>query len=203
MKKTLSFALATVLVLGIWLISANTNAQGKGVEFPFYIYYDHLARDNHYVAAGWMGDDGAIRVKSAWKENPHSGQTCMRWIYTGEPTKGAGWAGVYWQNPANNWGKVKGGYDLSGAQKLSFWARGENGGEVVEFKMGGIMGDYSDTVEASTGPISLSNEWKQYTMDLTGEDLSYINGGFCWVSNQMDAPEEGIVFYLDDVAYEK
>jgi hypothetical protein len=202
-KKILSFILSAALLLSIGLILSNANAQGKKVEFPFYVYYDHLARDNHYIPSGWMGDYGAIRVKSAWKENPHSGQTSMRWTYSGEPTQGAGWAGVFWQNPANNWGKVKGGYDLSGATKLTFWARGEKGGEIVEFKIGGIMGDYSDTTEVSTGPVSLTKEWKQYVIDLKGEDLSYISGGFCWVVSQVDVPEGGITFYLDDIVYEK
>lgn len=203
MKKVLNLILLATLILGLGLVSGQVNAQGKKVEIPFYVYYDHLARDNHYIPSGWMGDNGAVRVKSAWRENPHTGQTCMRWIYSGESTQGAGWAGVYWQNPANNWGKIKGGYDLTGAKKLSFWARGEKGGETVEFKVGGIMGDYSDTSEASTGPISLSKEWKQYTIDLSSEDLSYINGGFCWVASQADTPEEGITFYLDDIVYEK
>ncbi len=203
MKKTLSFALATVLILSMGLILTDANAQGKKVEFPCYVYFDHLARGNHYIPSGWMGDYGSIRVKSAWKENPHDGQTCMRWTYSGESTQGAGWAGVFWQNPANNWGKVKGGYDLTGATKLTLWARGENGGEIVEFKAGGIMGDYSDTTEATTGPVSLSKEWKEYTLDLTDEDLSYISGGFCWVVSQLDVPEGGVTFYLDDVVYEK
>ncbi len=203
MKKALGLILVATLILSLGLVSGQVNAQGKKVKFPFHIYYDHLARDNHYIPSGWMGDYGAVRVKSAWKENPHTGQTCMRWTYTGEPTQGAGWAGVYWQNPANNWGKIKGGYDLSGAKKLSFWARGDKGGEIVELKMGGIAGDYSDTSEASTGPISLSKEWKRYSLDLTGEDLSYINGGFCWVISQIDVPENGVTFYLDDIVYEK
>ena len=60
---------------------------------------------------------------------------------------------------------------------------------------------YPDTDTASMGPIALTQEWKEYTIDLTGMDLSYIIGGFCWVVSAMDNPE-GMVFYLDDIIYE-
>jgi hypothetical protein len=203
MKKilTLCILIAVVAVLtGLDLF--NVQAQG-GATFPFHVYRERLSRLNHYIPSGWMGDSGAIRLDDGWKENPYSGKTCMKWTYTGESAQGAGWAGVFWQNPANNWGRIKGGYDLSGATKLTFYARGEKGGEVVEFKMGGITGDYSDTAEVTTGPISLTKDWKQYAINLRGQDLSYIVGGFCWVASSLDASEGGIVFYLDEIVYEK
>ena len=41
-----------------------------------------------------------------------------------------GWAGIYWLSPANNWAKIKGaGYDLTKANRLTFWARGAKGGD--------------------------------------------------------------------------
>jgi hypothetical protein len=43
-------------------------------------------------------------------------------------TQGVGWMVIYWQQPPNNLGDRKGGYDLTGAKQLSFWARGEVGG---------------------------------------------------------------------------
>ena len=41
------------------------------------------------------------------------------------------WTGIAWQNPANDWGDLPGGYDLTGAKKLTFWARGEFGIEIL------------------------------------------------------------------------
>jgi hypothetical protein len=109
---------------------------------------------------------------------------------------------MYWQYPANNWGGVDGGFDLSRAKKLTFWARGEKGGErIEEFKVGGIMGEYSDSDTAGIGPVVLDKEWKQYTIDLTGKDLSYIIGGFAWATN-LDVNPDGAVFYLDEIKYE-
>ena len=114
----------------------------------------------------------------------------------------AQWAGVYWLNPANNWGRRKGGYNLSGAKKLTFWARGEKGGEQIqEFTIGGIEGDYPDSDKIIIGPVILSHEWKQYTMDLTGRDVSFISGGFAWTTEAAVNPA-GCTFYLDEIRFE-
>jgi len=168
----------------------------------FPIYSDGRSPDNHYIPSGYMGDYSDITIDQASFDNPHGGTTAIKVVYKTDMSQGARWAGVYWQNPANNWGDRQGGYDLTGATKLTFWARGEEGTEIIrEFKMGGISGAYPDTDTASIGPIVLTKEWKQYTIDLEGMDLSYIIGGFCWVASSLDNPQ-GAVFYLDDIIYE-
>jgi hypothetical protein len=126
----------------------------------------------------------------------------VRVDYTNDASQGARWAGVYWQNPPNNWGDVPGGYDLTGAKRLVFWAKGEVGGEYIsEFKMGGISGAYADSDIAGIGPVQLSSEWKQYVIDLGGKDLSSISGGFVWAAN-LDKNPDGLSFYLDDIRFE-
>ncbi|MBF0254482.1 MAG: hypothetical protein HQL11_05105 [Candidatus Omnitrophica bacterium] len=173
-----------------------------GTFKTFNIYSDENAPDNHYYPSGWMGDYSDLAFDSAHLKNPHAGTTCIRISYTTDKSQGAGWAGVYWQNPANNWGNRPGGYDLSGAKKLTFWVRGEKGGErIEEFKMGGIRGDYSDSDVAGIGPVLLTPEWKQYEIDLEGRDLSSIVGGFAWATN-LDNNPDGVVFYLDDIRFE-
>ena len=98
--------------------------------------------------------------------------------------------------------KTKGGYDLTGAKKLTFWARGAQGGEkIAEFKVGGITGEYPDTDSSSIGPIELTKEWQKYTIDLDGKDLSHIIGGFCFAASKDDNPN-GFVIYFDDIIYE-
>lgn len=168
----------------------------------FTVYSDANAPDNHYTPSGWMGDFGDIKINEQSLTNPHGGSTSLHINYTGKATQGAGWAGVYWQNPSNNWGTRPGGYDLTGAKQLTFWARGEKGGErIEEFKLGGITGEYGDSDAAGIGPVVLTVEWKQYSIDLSGKDLSTISGGFCWVTNK-DANPTGAQFYLDDIRYE-
>lgn len=171
-------------------------------DMPFYIYADIGSIANHYIPSGWMGDYGDIKISQNSKEDPYFGSTCIKIDYLNRVSQGARWTGVYWQHPANNWGSVDKGMDLSKATKLTFWARGKQGGEIIEeFKTGGIMGEYSDSDTAGIGPVKLTKEWKQYTVDLTGKDLSYIIGGFCWAAS-LDMNPEGMTFFLDEIRYE-
>jgi hypothetical protein len=175
----------------------------KSEEIPFNVYTERSSAVNHFIPSGWMGDYGDLKIDDGWTADPHSGTTCIRVVYSGKVSQGARWAGVFWQNPANNWGQIKdAGFDLSEATKLTFWARGEKGGErIEEFKMGGISGDYSDSDVAGIGPVVLTTEWQRYTIDLAGKDLSHIIGGFCFATN-VDVNPEGAIFYLDDIIYE-
>ena len=113
-----------------------------------------------------------------------------------------GWAGVSWQNPANNWGEFDGGYNLSKAKKLSFWARGESGGEIMEAKLGGTAANYPDSETLTSGPITLTNVWTEYVLDLSAADLFYISSGF-GLSVKQDANPKGAIFYIDDVKYDE
>lgn len=169
---------------------------------PFPVYTDGRSPDNHYNPSGYMGDYADITMNNSWFSNPHSGTTCIKIVYTNVASQGARWAGVYWLNPANNWGERQGGFDLTGATKLTFWVRGEKGDErIEEFKIGGITGLYTDSDLAGIGPVMLTTEWKMCEIDLRGKDLSYISGGFCWSTN-LDVNPEGVTFYLDDIRYE-
>lgn len=168
----------------------------------FNVYTDRMSPDNHYIPSGWMGDWGDIKLNDRWMENPHGGTSCIRIEYVPKRSQGAGWMGIYWQNPANNWGSKKAGFDLTGAKKLTLWARGEKGGEVIaEFKVGGITGEFSDSDSAGIGPAMLTQDWKQYEIDLEGKDLSHIIGGFCFAASADENPD-GFVIYLDDIRYE-
>ncbi|MBU4149420.1 MAG: hypothetical protein KKB52_03605 [Candidatus Omnitrophica bacterium] len=168
----------------------------------FPVYSDGMSPDNHYIASGYMGDYSDVKINNSCFDDPHAGTTCIKIVYSNAVSQGARWVGVYWQNPANNWGDRQGGFDLTGATKLSFWARGDKGGErVEEFKIGGLTGLYPDSDIAGIGPVLLTSTWKQYEIDLRGKDLSYISGGFCWATN-IDVNPDGMTFYLDDIRYE-
>ena len=206
-----------------WAINADRNPEGaefyiddikyvadetmkvevKGPEkMPFYVYLDRGSVNNHYIPSGWMGDYGDMKINPGSTDDPYMGDSAIEIKYSGAATQGARWAGIYWQNPPNNWGEKDGGFDLSNATKLTFWARGAKGGErIEEFKAGGLFGEYSDSDVAGIGPVVLTKEWKQYTIDLKGKDFSYIIGGFCWATN-VDVNPEGAIFYLDEIKYE-
>ena len=158
----------------------------------------------YFIPSGWMGDYGDIEYDEACSNNPHSGTTCIRITYS--PSGSNEWAGIYWQYPEGNWGDQP-GWNLHGATKLTFWARGDTGGEKAEFKVGGIKTagkPYSDSIypAVSTGVLSLSTSWQQYTIDLSGKDMSNVIGGFCWVTNKTGNPD-GATIYIDDMVYEE
>ena len=114
----------------------------------------------------------------------------------------ADWAGILWQYPPNNWGDLDGGIDLTGATKLTFWARGECGGEIINaFKCGGMLGAYPDTGSAHITRIELGREWARYEINLTDIDISYISSFFTVVMNKISNPD-GCTIYLDDIRLE-
>lgn len=166
---------------------------------PFYVYSDEKTQ-NHYYPSGWMGDTQDLKLSGAYQNDPRLGKTCLRITYLAKGPKE--WAGIYWQNPPNNWGAAKGGYNLRGASFVTFWAKGQNGGERInEVKIGGLTGKYPDSDVAWMGPISLQNEWTQYRLKLAKKDLSYIVGGFCFTLSRSDNPH-GCTFYVTEIRYE-
>ena len=127
-----------------------------------------------------MGNAKAIKMDPASASNhPHAGKTCLR----AEFAEAQGWGGVVWQSPANDWGDRPGGFDLTGAKRLTFWARGADGGEAVSFEFGILprAKKFPDTAKGSLGKVKLGADWKQYRIDLEGKDLSRIKTGFVWV----------------------
>jgi hypothetical protein len=203
-----SFILGLILVAVTILAPALQAAQNAeatttptSVSLPFYVYRGFHAPENHYIPSGWMGDARDIRFSDRFTD-PSSKKMVIRVEYTAKAAQGNGWSGMYWQNPANNWGSRPGGYNLNGARKITFLARGEKGGEMIDqFKMGGISGDYSDSGSAAIGPVTLTQDWKRYEISLEGQELSSITGGFCWAANR-DGNPDGAIFYLDDIRYE-
>ncbi len=169
---------------------------------PFYIFLDKDSHQNHYVPSGFMPNGKCINFDDGWTRGCHD-QTCIRVQYDLECSrKDERWAGIYWLNPANNWGHRKGGFNLTGAKKMTFWARGEKGGEQIqEFTIGGIAGNYPDSDMITLGPVILTPQWRQYTIDLRGKDLSYISGGFAWITNE-NVNTDTCIFYLDEIRFE-
>lgn len=175
----------------------------------FYVYSDKSASGNHFIPSGWMGDYGDLKFNDQATEEAASGSTSIRITYSAKKAQGQGWAGIYWQSAANNWGSRQSGYDLTGFNKLIFKAKGKEGGEVItKVTVGGIIRDgqgniypYPDTLDVEYGPIKLTNEWQEYSINLAGKDLSYLNGGFCIVFNADQAVEGGQTLYLDEIYF--
>jgi hypothetical protein len=185
---------AAVGSLPIKVLGAAAPVKPMVATLPFSVYSDGQ-KGAPYVASGWMGNHEAIKMDFECGDHPHSGKTCLKVTYDDRGK----WAGVVWQSPADDWGEKPGGYDLSGAESLSFWARGEEGGEKVKFGYG-ILGLEKKYHDSSKGEIQvvLSKEWKEYTIDLSERDLSRIKSGFLWSLGGQGKP---LTFYLDDILY--
>lgn len=158
-----------------------------------------------YTASGWMGDGEQgtkyIQLQEDSKEKPRSAPTCIKISYKPGPKA---WGGIYWQNKPDNWGDQPGD-NLSpfGYKRISFWARGKQGGEIVEFKAGGINKKPSkDSFEVSSGKITLNSTWTLYTISLEGKNLGSVIGVFCWVASR-SGNSNGLTFYLDDILYKQ
>jgi len=206
--RSASFLLASQLALVF--VGVNTRAQAQA---PFYVYLDADSPQNHYMPTGYMGDTGDIHINEAFTESPHSGKTCIRIIYD---AKGKGpsacdypgpckWAGVYWQDPPNNWGKsevYKGsGFNLARFKRLTFWARADKEC-TIQFKVGGIQERYGDSLRSPRSTTAQLNKgWQRFEIDLKGADLTHIIGGFCWITN-WDTNPDGVILYLDDIRFE-
>ena len=189
---------------------------------PLVVYYDAATPENRFYPSGWMGDLATLSLDYNCNDFPYSGDSCIKIIYSPEiqpiipaPTPSPtstispshtppveGWAGIYWQYPVNNWGDYP-GYNISEAKRLTFWVRGKNGGEMGEFKIGGIHSPkkpYHDSFgPLSTEVITLTKKWKKYTINLSEQNMSMVIGGFCWVTNRDQNPE-GCTIYLDEIS---
>lgn len=166
------------------------------------------------IPAGWMsggGDPLRFISLSASQTGCHSGPGCTRITYR----PGGQWGSIFWwpqgcgtSGTDAAWEKVKSGAcgvnvlqaaSLKEARRLTFWVRGEKGGEGVEFKVGAI--DIPPSPGRSLGTVTLKNTWEQKEIDLKGMDLTKAVGLFAWIATDESNPQ-GATFYLDAVQIE-
>ena len=195
----------SVCVMALLMLASYGHAQvlkhlGSGSLKPIQKVAVYVEGKGTFAPSGWMGDTSAISVDAQCPTKPKTGKYCMRWTYDISKDAKNGWAGVYWQYPANNWGAKK-GLDLTGHKKLSFWVRGETGNEVINITAGGLKGASPDTFIKELKGIKLSTEWKQYVIDLSGKDLSNVSGAFSWTADNKENTGN-VVFYFADIVYE-
>lgn len=186
-----------------------------------YVYRDFAETENNFTQKALMyGKDRSLvyDMNENWTENPYAGGSCIRCEIQ---TRGADWGGWLFLNgalaagetiPRLNDGSAPGeGLDLTGASELRFFARGETGGEVVEFFTAGFgydgewgtrLVDYPDSALKQTlGFIQLTADWQEYVIPLSGLDLSSICCGFGYVCSGSESGSADNVFYLDEIRF--
>ena len=204
MKKTIFLVLFLSLwsmVYGLWSVAAQEAETPKEEQQQqLVVYADNNDPANSFHPSEFIGDKVALEFNDAWEPNAQSGKTCIQVTY--KATGNFGWAGLYWVNPSGNWGDKQGGYDLRFAKKLSFWVRGEKGGEhIAVFKFGGLKGVFPDSDNHGIGPIILTKEWQQLSVDVSQRNMKYISAGFSFALTKAHN-SKGCIFYIDNITYE-
>jgi hypothetical protein len=184
-------------------------SKASPVSLPFYVYDDQDSKANHFYPSGYVGDPSDLVVNTGYASGANeecngSGKTCVELRFSGT---GNQYAGIYWQDPLKNWGEsADGGFDLSGATALRFWARGTKGGEVIsEIRVGGIgigAATYPDSAVVSKKQIKLTADWQMVELPLASADLTHIIGGFYVEFNRSDNPK-GATVLVDRIAFVK
>jgi hypothetical protein len=203
MKNTLRTLVLAVLTAAFVLVTTGLFSASrvafayKVLNFPFYHYQDANSKMNNFVVSGWTGDFTALKIDTRGAENDTDENTYIRLRYIPGMGKQAaygknvpdmafqkGYAGLAIQsNPENRWGTLRGGYDLSKAKKLFFFARGKNGGEQIEV---GMREKNRNVMNRSLGLIELKKEWKLYEIDLTNLGFNETAGGLYVIVHARD-----------------
>lgn len=110
------------------------------------------------------------------------------------------WVGMYWLHPQahpSDWAQPgQPGCDFTGATAVTFWARGEQGGEEVAW-----LATFNALNEIETAPVTLSTTWAPYTIDLSGRDLTNVVGAFGYrIYGSLNSGDT--TFYLDRIVYQ-
>lgn len=195
----------------------------------FDVYTDLAAAGNHFFHRAAISNTlNSVSIHDGFTGTVHSGATAILNVFTA--THSTTWGGWYFQVgmlegdeliPKDNWGTYpNAGYNLTGATKLTFWARGARGGERVEFFAFGVGRKENGSLDArfpfpdgevkvtmcgrlvSPCYTTLTDTWQQYTIPLPGLKLEYVLGGFGWVTSAAETNDQNIVFYLDDIHYD-
>ncbi|MEY4545772.1 MAG: hypothetical protein RL685_1967 [Pseudomonadota bacterium] len=115
-----------------------------------------------------------------------------------------GFGGFCWKNKAGNEGELAGdNLSAGGYRRIGFWARGLKGGEVAEFRAGGlgnIKTRHRDSFDVSAGKIRLGTSWKEYSIFVKDKDLSSVMTPFCVLMYREDNAQDAVV-YVDDIEY--
>jgi len=170
--------------------------QTREVALPLVVYDEgDQQTEQSYVASGYMGASDAVLVNTTCIDQPKFGDRCLHVAYKNP----ADWAGLVWQHPANDWGDLPGGYNLSKAKKLTFWAKGKSGGEQVKFGFGLLGSDkkYSDSAKGEIA-VELTDDWVQYSIDCDAKSYQ-IKSGFYW---SLAGQGKRVEFFLDRIVYE-
>ncbi|MDR1440915.1 MAG: hypothetical protein LBJ02_00730 [Bifidobacteriaceae bacterium] len=237
MKRITSVAMAAILICsGLAACSGEGSGSDKSGEGSnnqgtadgpeadpaaredlLWVYLDREDGLNHFRERSFMGDNYDSVPEMDEAAEAHSGTSG---IAAELDTAAHTWGGYMFLNGSpeaeSDAGEANGsgtpaGVDLTGAEKLTFYAKGESGGEQVEFFTAGFgweeglkTAENADSADKITlGTVGLTKDWQEYEISLADADLSSIACGFAWVVTRDSNPGTGTVrFYMDDISFQ-
>ena len=161
----------------------------------------------YLVADPTTAGDGAQRVLRLEIGLDHAADSWGGWMFTHGYFPGPGAPGRL------DWGAhPRSGYDLSGATALTVVARGAQGGERLQVFTAGqgydptsglATADYRDSTNKVGQTVTLTDQLATYTVDLRGQDMSYVGNGLgIAVAATDNADAQTVVVELADVRFE-
>jgi len=90
--------------------------------------------------------------------------------------------------------------NLQDAKRMTFWARGELGGEKIQVSAAGkksSLDGASDGVKfgVASGDLTLPQTWKKYEIDLSGVDLTSVTHGFGLKINKGNDGSDKVIYF--------
>ena len=195
----------------------------KGISpFPMYLYKDApkteypnepgATLENHFTPSGWFNYAGQFSVDPKCKDvTPRSGSHTFKIRWNGN-TGGDGWkwGGIMWLEPTNIWdlngnSPTHNGYDLRGADYLSFWARTDSSNVGMQIKT--YLGNNWDSC-GQTPPLwrtpALNTTWQEYVIPVAALNMSDVTGGVVIIfADDHDPNPDGCNIYLDDIKFDR
>lgn len=187
--------IATTSIIVIDKEAAKKKFLVPKVKLPFYIYKDN--NNLPYVLSAYMGDYKSIDVNLNDTTTVKNGKTAIKISFKGKNQ----WYGLGFVDPANDWGDILGGYDISGAKKLSFWAKASYDNLKIKAGLGLIEKGNKPFPDTSKkiDEFLLSNQWKKYSIKLNRLDLTCIRSGFVLFVGGEGMSHE---IFIDDIVFE-
>jgi hypothetical protein len=151
-----------VKVTFVYMTSAGNMASAEAIpavkagRTPFDVIENSaIEKDN--------ASSGALKIDDAFSDPESSCEFCTRVVYHPNASAQAAAAYVIKEDKVH----------MMDASKLTFWARGEKGGEKAALDAAGKHGPGGISYANST-EVTLSKEWKRYEIDLPRPDLTGI-----------------------------
>ena len=155
-----------------------------------------LEIDQHYSLDERAGDAqlpfGYLKVHDGYIDTERHCEFCIRVEYVPGP---GGVAGMAFRNDI--------GFDLSTAKKVTFYAMGQDGGELIKFKAAGkkVNTEVSDEeifknvkFDKTTKVVTLTTDWKRFEIDLSNSDLRGITHPFGFEISKDHNKADSVVF---------